>query len=389
MKTRLRPTPKGDEAVPRAFTTFVLGASGSGKTALLASIYDRLSTPIPELGFYLHAERQQATGLIHRYRELMDPEAPWPAGTAAVTEYDFACRCTWSNQDLFHFRYLDFPGGLITDYAEDDDETLALAEEVRAAQSILVLLDGEKILYFMKGQEPPILNPITFDLRFLLPLISNAASGVPVHFVITKWDILAAHFSLGQVRDALEAFPQFQNVIRARQASSCPTRLIPVSALGDGVARLDDKGRMVKRGASVKAQPYQVELSIACALADGFRVAHRRAQAEQDLLATHRVVLLAALMRVLTALLRLFSVAAEHGHLVLPRPYDLGAAQSAKLMSSFGRRLDRGADRMTEEIEAQQEQVASKESSLITAIQRSEILCKQLEREHPGSKLAA
>ena len=88
-----------------------------------------------------------------------------------------------------------------------------IEEQVYEASSILVLLDGEKLHYFMQWEDPPVLNPITYDLKILIPLVMIAGADVPVHFVVTKWDVLEADYSLLQVRERLMEVPAFANMI--------------------------------------------------------------------------------------------------------------------------------------------------------------------------------
>lgn len=91
-------------------------------------------------------------------------------------------------------------------------------------------------------------------------------SDKPVHFVISKWDIVEQHYSLDQIRDQLLQIDEFKNLVKFRNQSGSPVRLIPVSAVGRGFAIAKPDGSMEKTGEFPK--PFQVEVPLACILPD-------------------------------------------------------------------------------------------------------------------------
>ncbi len=89
---------------------------------------------------------------------------------------------------------------------------------------------------------------------------------IPIHFVISKWDLLSYEFEFEEVRELLLKFPPFKNLIETRNSLGSPVRLIPVSAVGNNFAVLQPNGEMKKRGKTPK--PFQVEMPLACIVPD-------------------------------------------------------------------------------------------------------------------------
>jgi hypothetical protein len=109
---------------------------------------------------------------------------------------------------------------------------------------------------------------------------------VPIHFVISKWDLLENKFSLKQVRDRLLTIPEFEQVVRSRNSVDSPVRLIPVSSVGAGFATLEPDGSMKKTAGAVP-RPFQVEVPVACVLPDALKaklseIAKQREQLEKQ-----------------------------------------------------------------------------------------------------------
>lgn len=88
----------------------------------------------------------------------------------------------------------------------------------------------------------------------------------PVHFVISKWDIVEQGYTLEQIRDRLLEIDEFKNLVKLRNQAGSPVRLIPVSAVGKGFAIAKPDGSMEKTGEFPK--PFQVEVPLACILPD-------------------------------------------------------------------------------------------------------------------------
>ena len=238
---------------------------GAGKT-LLSSIFQQLLVPTPRTAFYLEIpddEGAKRVSLTNTFLALADPDQNWPPGTRGVEDWSFTCvvRSGTKTYPVFQIQYLDFAGGILTGADEGYRE---VQSRVREADAILVLIDGHRVLDLMRNQSQEIYN----HFRFMLPLLNHAVTRT-VHFVISKWDLLEDEYSLEAVRERLLENEHFQGTIAQRSPLDTPTRLIPVSAIGKGVARVGDNGQMEKiPGAFIN--PKYVEMPLACTLVDAF-----------------------------------------------------------------------------------------------------------------------
>lgn len=370
------------------FKVFVAGTSGAGKTAFLASMYNRMSAELHELGFYLETSPSGANLLIKKYQELVNPEKPWPPGTDDVTEWDFSCRNFAKQQILFNFSYLDFPGGFITDSAGlQQAEEFNVSQKVQDANSLLFLIDGQKVHYFLEDIEPPVGHSLLIDIDFLVSLAMRAKIDVPIHFMLTKWDILDGVFTLESIKMKLLSIPKLKNLIGTRRRAELPTRLIPVSAFGKGFATLDKSGRMVKNKTSKIPSPFQVELSIACTLIDGFRVAHQLTEKKKIEHITGKIAFFAFILKFITLTFRAVGFGAKNFNSTLPGPYQLGSSAGAILLKSVTRRLELKSEELDAEITEIRHNLENKESALNTAIRNCDLLGLSLERDYPASNL--
>jgi adenylate kinase family enzyme len=257
------------------YKIIMLGPSGSGKTVFLASLFKRLYTQ-GELGFFLETDSEQRKKLNSIYTEIALDER-WPRGTRynEVSEWNFTCRVKTESLSDFaacKFIYLDYSGTRITEVIEeeqDDDEINAeLEEQFCSADALLGLLDGEKLLSLFKGERSGKL----WEFKDLPNMLSSMQrNGKPIHFVISKWDLLEGKHSLGEVRDRLLKIDEFKNIVEGRNRAGSPVRLIPVSSVGTGFAILQPDGEMKKTGSSPK--PERVEAPLACVLPDLLKTA--------------------------------------------------------------------------------------------------------------------
>src|SRR5262245_28094214 len=90
----------------------------------------------------------------------------------------------------------------------------------------------------------------------------------PIHFVITKWDILQDKYSFKQVKDELLNNENFRKFISQRVDLHSPVHLIPTSSLGKDFAVFDLKDLRMKKVKGGKIKPYNVELSIGMTITD-------------------------------------------------------------------------------------------------------------------------
>src|SRR5262245_54580999 len=69
------------EPVPPTFRVVALGVAGSGKTVYLASMFQRLQVQAPGGSYFLESDAAQRVALGSVFRQVANPEQPWPAGT--------------------------------------------------------------------------------------------------------------------------------------------------------------------------------------------------------------------------------------------------------------------------------------------------------------------
>ncbi len=254
------------------YNIIVLGPSGSGKTVYLASMFKKLSTQSPDIPFFIETSAGQRKQLIDKYNQVANHPETWPAGTtfAEVSEWKFICSVrspTGEHFQALQFTYLDYAGGRLTDAQPEDESEEEDQFEKRATEAnmILGLLDGQKLLELMKNPSSNASKTFVLsDLPKMIILMQKCQ--VPIHFVITKWDLLEDSYPLGKIRDSLFQIEEFKNIIRQRPDS---VRLIPVSSIGKGFAEPQRDGSMRKTGADIK--PLYVEMPFCCVLPDCLR----------------------------------------------------------------------------------------------------------------------
>jgi hypothetical protein len=259
----------------RNYNIVTLGPSGAGKTVFLASLFKQLSIQ-GEYGFFLEVEDANKRRMLNSiYTELISNDK-WPRGTKGeVNDWIFTC-CVKppisSTYPVCNFTYLDYAGGLLTDMTEEDND-FDFEQKVSAADAVLAILDGQKVLAFM--QDSDIANQdvsiwLHKDLPNLMQLI-NRCGAIPVHFIISKWDLLDKNYRLLEVRNRLlEKVTEFKSVVQNINNTDCPVRLIPVSSVGMNFATLQPDGSM-KKVPSETPRPFQVEVPLAYVLTDALQ----------------------------------------------------------------------------------------------------------------------
>lgn len=363
------------------YKVVILGASGSGKTLFLASMYEKLSVQ-REAGFFLEPSPEQRILLANKYKEVADISKGWPSGTGReVSEWDFNCviKTKEGNYSLFRFTYLDYGGGIITDDPVEGDEMPVMIDEHAAeAVALLVLLDGQKIHYYMTNNELSSSLSLTHDLRLILPIIQKTQSK-PVHFVLTKWDLLEDQYTLGEVRKKLMENEMFAAIIDQQKFQDSPTRLIPVSAVGKGFARLDEDG-MVRKNPLGVPKPFQVEMPIACTLIDGFQIAKRKLTKRQLKILYHYDSLWDRFFR---GLIMAGQITVD----TLPPNYQLPQFILGRLIGYTGDRVDKSIDTIKHEQEDSQRAIEDEVSAMDSLLHSHFYLMRKLEQDFPESKL--
>jgi hypothetical protein len=244
-----------------------LGPSGAGKTVFMASLYRELQLRKPERAFFLKTDHTESLELNAIFNRMANPTESWPESSRAIKEWTFTT-CITSNQRSFEplaFTYLDYPGGILTNpNAMQDERVHELVMNLRSANGLLALLDGQALRAAMRGERQGG-RFMDFELTSTLEIVQE--SSCPVAFAITKWDLLEGSYTLSQVRDRLMADDRFAAVIGSRsQHSRATMRLIPVSAVGSGFATLQPSGEMRKIGGAPR--PHQVDMPLVAVIPD-------------------------------------------------------------------------------------------------------------------------
>jgi len=253
----------------RTYKVIMLGPSGAGKTVLLASMHKKLSIQGEE-GFFIEVQdpvRRQV--LENIYAEVATGDK-WPGHTdqsdQSQSGYEWTFRCCVRIEDrsihpACQFTYLDYAGGKLTDADVAGED---LVSEAKTADAVLGLLDGRKIYSFMNNNDDEFRN---LFLHKDIPSIARImqSCNAPVHFVISKWDLLEGKYTLGQIRDRLLEILEFKNLIS--QLVGNTVRLIPVSSVGANFATLLPNGKMQKHLGAIP-RPFYVEVPLACVLPD-------------------------------------------------------------------------------------------------------------------------
>ncbi|MEA5619256.1 hypothetical protein VB711_15620 [Cronbergia sp. UHCC 0137] len=272
------------------YNIITLGTSGAGKTVFLASLFKSLSIQ-GDHGFFLEIEDPKKQNSLNKiYTEVISGET-WPRGTRGeVTEWVFTC-CV-KTQDLSKypackFTYFDYAGALLTDLDTLEEESLSFdfQKKVEEADAVLAILDGLRVLKFMEDQhlsDKGVMKWMQSDLPNVMQLIDDCKRDTPVHFIISKWDLVENKYSLLEVRNRLsEKVTEFKNVVRNRTGAGCPVRLIPISSVGMSFATLQSNGQMKKIPGAIP-HPFQVEVPLACVLIDGLKAQVNKLKVEQE-----------------------------------------------------------------------------------------------------------
>ena len=261
----------------------MLGPSGAGKTVFMSSLYSRLRLRRPENTFYLRTDIETSLGLNAIYNKVVVPTGAWPVGTQVSRNWDFGVAVPTATDDLepLRVRYTDYAGGILTESVMAAKvENGQVLQKLRSAHGLLVLLDGVAVGELARGEAAG----FAYFARDLATSFEIAQqSNCPVHFVVTKWDLLEPEFSLGAVRNALFGNDDFAALVTAKASTSrAPIRLIPVSSVGSGFARRLPSGEMQKTGAP--ARPLNVEIPLVAVLPDFMQFAHEQlSRSEADL----------------------------------------------------------------------------------------------------------
>ncbi|QJB46519.1 hypothetical protein [Dolichospermum flos-aquae] len=252
------------------YNVVILGPSGSGKTVFLGSMYHKLSTQ-GESGFFLAVDDAQRIILNQIYTEVATGKK-WPESTQfvnGISNWKFTCKIQTQKgiYSACQFQYTDYSGEILTEGKDDRTQVEKFGETIKNADVLLGLIDGSRLLSYIKGEESGNIW-VTKELANVLNLMQNTNESI--HFIISKWDLIEDEYTLEEVKNHLLEIEQFRNIIMTRSNNNGNDkgviRLIPVSSVGKGFAEQQTDGSMKKTGKLPK--PYNIELPIACILPD-------------------------------------------------------------------------------------------------------------------------
>ncbi|MEU6125627.1 hypothetical protein [Streptomyces sp. NPDC047123] len=256
------------------YTVVTLGPSGAGKTVYLAALWQSLRLQHPRLGFYLTLDDPVLEHRLQRtYQQVAGPgEWPLPTDGREFPEWVFSVKVRSQHGQFtaMRVRYIDYAGDRLTDPQEGSPEQERLDRTMQDADALLALLDGRKIRDMMRGNG----DFLDHDMARVFGLLQSCSG--PIHFAITKWDVLEAeYYSLKQVRERLLEHPEFRTLATGRQnwrTARMPVppgriRLIPTSSVGKNFAVLG-ADKLMHKLANARPRPQHVDVCFAAVLPD-------------------------------------------------------------------------------------------------------------------------
>ncbi|WP_071187823.1 hypothetical protein [Trichormus sp. NMC-1] len=378
----------------KSYKILALGASGAGKTVFLASLYKELSTQ-SKYGFYVDVENQNQKKKLNQIYTQIITGASWPPGTrrGEFSEWKFTCKV--KNEELndypaCDFTYYDYSGGRLTDSSDYDEEFDTL---VRQADSLLGLLDGQKI-YGILNETNTFVSQNFFQVDLPSIIKQMQKSTVPIHFIITKWDLLSQKFTLKQVIDYLMKCDEFQELITQRNKIESPVRIIPVSSIGAKFAQLQPDGSMKKFSGAIP-QPYYTEVPIACVFPDGLKARINHIKKKQQELDSNKDNPFGIVFDIFNNIKPLFGIADEYLFPFLPPQYQVAKSLLYKLSPIITQIANKQYEEMqkrTEELNRKQQeslkQVKDEETALTHTVDSFLYIQSYLNTDYPDSDLS-
>lgn len=256
------------EPAPPAFDIFVLGTRSSGKSVLLASLYRQLSSMDGITNFFARCDDpEQHRELCDNYDQLLDTEADWPAGTYRVDSYDMGCfhRLRGKSLPVFSIRFHDYPGGYVSDQVERREFIEQRAEQ---CNSVMALIDGRKLLDRLEDREDNPAHSLHRDLDSLVRVLQQCV-GKPIHFVLTKADLLEpSKYPLRDIVAELKRHKGFGHILAQQREAGASCYLVPVSAIGPNFARLDPDDGLIKKRRNGTIEPFHLDVMTSVSMVD-------------------------------------------------------------------------------------------------------------------------
>ncbi|HTY34010.1 hypothetical protein [Mycobacterium sp.] len=266
------------ETVP-TFRVVALGVAGSGKTVFLASMFHRLHIRSPGGSYFLETAAADRVALNSLFQQVERTDLPWPRGTRVgeTREYTFDCMAVRGGEKhkVLSLNYLDYAGELLEAEQEGPHALADLARRISEAHALLAIIDGYRVRQCLRG-EPAGQQYLRSTIQPMIGFL--AAATCPIHFVVTKWDLVRDFGEppqatdderLRMVRDQLWYQAGISPIVEQQTSGSKVVRLVPVSAVGEGFVRLDQSGNIVKV-ADRTPHPSNLEVPLSAVLPDLF-----------------------------------------------------------------------------------------------------------------------
>ncbi len=262
----------------------MVGERAVGKTVFLASLFERLGKEYrgdPDRSLYVWTEMEATNFLAKTYGEIKNPTLDWPFSTrrGETREFVFVLygrSANGADYPLFEIGYMDYAGERGTGIKEDaTPEQEYFKSYLKNADVLVGMLDGRRLLSLIR-ESPTADVPLGPAGRqyvdgvlqpTLLVMLDNVVR-CRVHFVISKWDLLAdAGITLDRVLSRLSAIADFRRLATMSQRYSLGSiRVIPVSSVGRNFTQLYE-GEM-KKIPNGELMPENVEIPFFVAFHD-------------------------------------------------------------------------------------------------------------------------
>ncbi|GAA1235902.1 hypothetical protein GCM10009665_27670 [Kitasatospora nipponensis] len=235
-------------AVP-TITMTMLGASGSGKTAYLHGMYNRLSSGVQ--GYYLYTiDPDQDLDLADHW-SLLRRNGTMPKATSEEPRrYDFIFRR--GMRDLVEIDCTDFRGNAALDRRGSAADVHLLEQRLAASDSIVLVLDSEHVAQWVRAGTPGSLD--RDDDPMEIARFSRAISGVftarkreggpspAIVVLLTKVDLLSGLTGMTAAEALVAVAKNLGKLVPALaddQAEGVTVALCPVQLGNFGAARLE------------------------------------------------------------------------------------------------------------------------------------------------------
>lgn len=259
--------------MPIEYNLTVIGPRGSGKTLFLTAIYYQFRG-----SFYQHFEADFGPENLRRevhknLQRIQGGAGEFPSGTMDLKKYrvDFYHRPQNNEKNiLFTVHLMDYPGGYLDRPA--DDVNAEFIDFLKNSQSIIILVDGEKIIRLVDQENEENRNDLYNDLNKIVDWLQFAHNQCPTHVLITKSDIFDRNNSnhkLDNIRSTLRQHGNFRNFLDNHHK---PIHFIGITSLGNDIISRDSDGRMRRVPAPGNINPRNIDYSVLLVLIDHIRM---------------------------------------------------------------------------------------------------------------------